>query len=197
MLLPCALTLLISSPAGDEPVATPKGAEAPSADEAKDAVVDDSVEPQEQKDAFKLFTGTWRCDGKAATELAPDVATRFTLRFRADLGRWLSVHVDEQKSKDNPHAIKADELWGFSKALGGFVQNGADSQGGFYRGTSSGWVGDRFWWTIDSAKNGKPVKLKVTFTKAEDGKSFSYERAIDPSNTGDSFRVFYDGTCKH
>lgn len=177
--------------AGDDLVATPKGAvDAPE----EQAAVDDSQAPAAQKEAFKLFTGTWRCDGKANTELAPDVATRITVTFKAD-GRWLQVKMDEQKSKQNPMATTSTEVWGHSAALGGFVRNGADNQGGFYSGRSSGWVGERFWWTTDSARGGKKVQLKDTFTKVSD-KELTLERAFDPTGTGDGLRVVFEGTCK-
>lgn len=177
--------------AGDDLVATPKGAVDAPADEP---TVDDSVTPTEQKEAFKLFSGTWRCDGKANTELAPDVPTRITIGFKSD-GRWLVVKIDEQKSKQHPRATSSTEVWGHSAALGGFVRNGADNQGGFYAGTSSGWVGDRFWWTTESARGGKKVKLKDTFTKVSD-KELTFERAFDSTGTGDGLRVVYEGTCK-
>ena len=174
-------------------VATPKG---PGEEETPaEVAVDDSTAPAEQKEQGKLFSGTWRCDGKAATELAPDVATRVTLTFKNDLGgRWLSVKIDEAKSKQNPKALTSSELWGYSSALGGWVRNGADSQGGFYAGTSTGWVGDRFWWTTDSARNGKRMKTKDTITKVSD-KELTFERAIEAAADG-QMRVIYEGTCK-
>ena len=177
--------------AGDDLVATPKGGDAAPAEEP---AVDDSAPPAEQKEAFKLFTGTWRCDGKANTELAPEVPTHVTLSFKSD-GRWLLVKIEEQKSKQNPKATTSTEVWGHSAALGGFVRNGADSQGGFYAGKSSGWVGDRFWWTTDSARGGKRVTLKDTLTKVSD-KELTLERALDTSGGGDALRVVYEGTCK-
>lgn len=177
--------------AGDDLVATPKGAtDAPS----EEPTVDDSQPPAAQKEAFKLFTGSWRCDGKANTELAPEVPTRITLAFKSD-GRWLLVKIEEQKSKQNPRATSSNEVWGHSAALGGFVRNGADNQGGFYAGVSSGWVGDRFWWNTDSARGGKKVKLKDTLTRVSD-KELTLERAFDPTGTGDGLRVVFEGTCK-
>ena len=174
-------------------VATPKDGSEPAPKE--EAFVDDSAPPPAQLEALKVFAGTWNCAGKASTELAEEVPTRVTLTFKADLGRWLNVRIEEQRSKDNPHASTSLEVWGFSKALGGLVRNGADSQGGFYSGTSTGWLADRFWWTTDSVKNGKRVKLKDTFTKKSD-RELDLERAVDMSGTGDAYRVFYEGTCK-
>ncbi len=191
LLLAVSLIAAVPAVAGDDLVATPKGAVDEAADEP---AVDDSQPPQAQKDAFKLFTGSWRCDGKAATELAPEVPTRVTVTFKSD-GRWLLVKIEEQKSKQHPHATSSTEVWGYSAALGGFVRNGADNQGGFYAGTSSGWVGERFWWSTDSARGGKKVKLKDTFTKVSD-KELTLERAFDPTGTGDGLRVVYEGTCK-
>ena len=185
--------ILAAVVASDDPIATPKGG----GDEAakEEAFVDDSAAPPEQKMAFKMFTGTWRCSGKANTELAPDVPTTVTIAFKSDLGRFLSVRIDEQKSKQNPHASSSQEIWGYSSALGGFVMNGADSQGGFYAGSSTGWIGDRFWWTTDSARSGKRVKVKNTFTKKSD-KEMVFERAVDATNSGDAMRVTFEGTCK-
>jgi hypothetical protein len=181
---------------GDDPVATPKGGgeDAPTAD----PIVDDSQPPPEQKEQLKLFTGTWRCDGKANTEIGEEVPTKITLTFSPAVGgRFIALKLEEQRSKLNPRAITSSEIWGYSAALGGFVRNGADSQGGFYTGTSTGWVGDRFWWTIDTAKNGKRVKVKDTFTRAEGGKAeLVFERAVDPKGSGDAYRVFYEGTCR-
>lgn len=174
-------------------MATPKGGaeeEAP-----PEVAVDDSTAPTEQKEQGKLFAGTWRCDGKAMTELAPDVPTRVTLSFKNDLGgRWIAVKIEEAKSKQNPKALTSSEIWGFSSAAGGWVRNGADSQGGFYSGTSAGWVGDRFWWTTDTVKNGKRAKIKDTITKVSD-KELAFERAVEASADG-QLRVVYEGTCK-
>lgn len=177
--------------AQDGLVATPRGASDAAAEEA---AVDDSQPPAAQKEAFKLFTGTWRCDGKANTELAPEVPTRVTVSFKSD-GRWLQVKMEEQKSKQNPKATSSTEVWGHSAALGGFVRNGADNQGGFYAGKSTGWVGERFWWTTDSARGGKRVQLKDTFTKVSD-KELTLERAFDPTGSGDGLRVVFEGSCK-
>jgi hypothetical protein len=191
------LALLIAAQEG--PVVTPKDAPAAAADEA---AFDDSAVPPQQADAFKAFSGTWRCDGKAQTELDTDVPTRVTIRFGADAGpRWLSVKIEEQKSAKNPKAMTSSEIWGYAQALGGFVRNGADSQGGFYSGTSSGWVGDRFWWTTSTVKNGKKAILKDTLTKQVDAKgnitALVLERAIDASGSGnEAARVVYEGTCK-
>jgi hypothetical protein len=184
--------LLIAAP-GDDLVPTSKtGEDGPKAEE----IIDDTKPPPEQAEQMKLFNGTWRCDGKAATELSPEVPTKITFSFKSDVGgRWISVKLDEQKSKQNPRAMTSSELWGYSASLGGFVRNGADSQGGFYSGTSSGWVGDRFWWTTSTSRFGKKSKLKDTFTKVSD-KELTFERAVDVTNTGDAFRVIYEGSCK-
>jgi len=180
--------------AGDDLVQSSKtGADEPKAEE----IVDDTKPPAEQVEHMKLFSGTWRCDGKANTELAPDVPTRVTISFRPELGgRWIGVKIEETKSKQNPRALTSSEIWGFSSTLGGYVRNGADSQGGFYEGTSTGWVGDRFWWTVATSRYGKKAKWKDTFTKSADGKQLGFERAVDVSGTGDQFRVIYEGSCK-
>jgi hypothetical protein len=191
--LAAPLLLSFAARAGDGPVVTPKGEEeAPRAEES----VDDSQPPAAQKEQLKLFNGTWRCDGKANTDLAEEVPTKITLAFKSDLGgRWITLKLDEQKSAKNPKAITSTEIWGHSDALGGFVMNGADSQGGFYAGSSTGWVGDRLWWTVDTVKNGKHVKVKNTYTRKSD-KELVFERALDVTGSGDAYRVFYEGTCK-
>jgi hypothetical protein len=187
-MLTLALPLLLVA---QDPVATPKG---DTQEEAPEASVDDSAPPAQQKEQGKLFAGTWRCDGKADTELAPDVPTRVTIAFKPEAGgRWIGVRIEEAKSKQNPKARVSTEVWGFSQALGGWVRNGADSQGGFYAGTSTGWVGDRFWWITETPINGKRTKLKDTLTKVSD-KELTFERAVDAG--GDTYRVVYEGTCK-
>jgi hypothetical protein len=189
-----AFALLLAAQEG--PVVTPKDAPTAAAEEA----VDDSAVPPQQAEAFKAFSGTWKCDGKAQTELDTDVATRVTIRFGNDVGpRWLTVKIEEQKSAKNPKAMTSSEIWGYLQ--NGFVRNGADSQGGFYSGTSTGWVGDRFWWTTSTVKNGKKAVLKDTLTKQVDAKgnitAFVLERAIDSSGSGsETARVVYEGTCK-
>lgn len=161
---------------------------------AAEAHFDDGAVPAQQKDQGKLFAGTWRCDGKANTELAADHPTKVTISFKVDLGpRWITVKIDEAKSKLHPRARSSQEVWGFVEALNGWVRNGADNQGGFYSGTSTGWVGDRFWWITDSVINGKRAKLKDTFTKVSD-KELTFERAIDAG--GETYRVVYEGTCR-
>jgi hypothetical protein len=173
-------------------VVTPKGVVEPTAADAAAANLDDSAPSAQQKEQGKLFSGTWRCDGKANTEIATDVPQKTTLAFKSD-GRWINVKIDEQKSKQNPKARTSMEIWGYSGALGGWVRNGADNQGGFYAGTSAGWVGDRFWWVVDSASNGARGKFKDTITKVND-KEIAFERAVDAG--GETFRVVYEGTCK-
>lgn len=183
---------VVASP-GEGPVPTPKGGdEAPPPEEA----IDDSKAPAPQIEQLKIFSGTWRCDGKANTDIAEEVPTKITLAFKSDLGgRWITLRLDEQKSKQNPHALTSTEVWGYSEALGGFVRNGADNQGGYYAGTSSGWVGDRFWWSTDTAWRGKKAKLKDTFTKVSE-KEIRFERAVDVGGNGDTARVFFEGFCK-
>jgi hypothetical protein len=187
------LLLLTAASADDLVPSTKHGGD----DEPKpEDIIDDTKPPPEQAEQMKLFSGTWRCDGKANTEFAPEVPTKITLSFRPELGgRWIAVKIEEQKSKQNPRALTSSELWGYAPALGGFVRNGADTQGGFYNGTSSGWIGDRFWWTVTTSRYGKKAKWKDTFTKVND-KELTFERAVDVSGGGDAFRVIYEGTCK-
>src|SRR6185369_5504667 len=99
----------------------PHGAE--SADSKEEVFVDDSAAPKEQTAALAIFTGTWRCDGKANTELAEEVPTKITLTFSTPLKRWITVKLEEQPSKQNPHAMTSQEVWGWSQVLGGLVRN--------------------------------------------------------------------------
>lgn len=165
------------------------------ADAPAEVALDDSVVPPEQKVQAKLFAGTWRCEGKAMTDYSPEVQTRVTLSFKSELGgRFIGVKIEEAKSKQNPTALTSTELWGYSGALGGWVRNGADTQGGFYAGTSAGFIGDRFWWTTQTVRNGKRAISKDTITKVSD-KAIAFERAIEAAADG-GMRVVYEGTCK-
>ena len=109
-------------------------------------------------------------------------------------GRWLLVKTEESKSKDNPKPTVSQQVWGWSREQTGLVQNGADNHGGFYAGTSTGWVGERLSWVTDAARGAKRAKLKQSFTKQ--GKDLALEIALDPSGSGDAYRVTFEGLCK-
>jgi hypothetical protein len=162
--------------------------------DAQEASVDDDTPPPEQA-ALDAFVGTWKCKGKAQTERAPEADVTITLTVKKDLGgRWLSVKSEESKSKDNPNPTISTQIWGWSRERTGLVQNGADNRGGFYEGNSTGWVGDRFVWITDAARNARRAKLRQSFTKQ--GKDLALEITVDPSGSGDAFRGYFEGVCK-
>jgi len=87
--------------------------------------------------------------------------------------------------------IATSELWGWSRAKGGLVRNGATTQGGFLSSTSMGWVGERFAWSGEGAQRGKPAKEKLAFEKRSDK-----ELAVELSLGIDELHVAFEGTCK-
>jgi hypothetical protein len=158
------------------------------------AMVDDDTPPPEQA-VLDAFVGTWKCKGKAQTDRSPEADVTITITVKKDLGgRWLSVKTEENKSKDNPTPTLSQQVWGWSRERNALVQNGADNHGGFYDGTSTGWVGDRFVWITDAARNAKRAKLRQSFTKA--GKDLALEITVDPTGSGDAYRGYFEGTCK-
>jgi hypothetical protein len=184
------MTFAVSARAQDGLVATDKsGDDAPAS-----ASVDDDTPPPEQA-VLDAFVGTWKCKGKAQTERNPEADVTITLTVKKDLGgRWLAVKTEESKSKDNPSPTVSTQVWGWSRERGQLVQNGADNHGGFYDGSSTGWVGDRFVWITDAARNAKRAKLRESFSK--EGKDLHLELTIDPSGSGDAYRGYFDGVCK-
>ena len=169
-------------------VATPKGDDGDFAE----ATVDDRVAPAEQEDALKLFVGSWRCTGTSSTDYGADAPTSLTITGKKDLaGRWLTVKTELTPKAKGAKTIATSEVWGYSRAAGSLVRNGASSEGGFIASTSAGWTGERFSWTGTSAQSGKNAREKFAVEKKSD-KEISVELSLGV----EELRVVFDGTCK-
>jgi hypothetical protein len=174
--------------ADDGLVATPKDG----SDVVADTGVDDSVPPVEQEDALKDFVGTWRCTGTANSELGAELPATFTLTAKKDLGgRWLVVRSELQVKAKGRKPVVAHEVWGWSRAKGGLVRNGATSLGSFVASTSGGWVGERFGWTGEGAERGRPAKEKLAFARKS-----PKELAVEVSLGTDELHVVFEGACR-
>ncbi len=174
--------------AQDGPVVTPKDGSGDAADDG----ADDAIAPTEQDEALKGFVGTWKCTGTSSTEFGADVPTTLSIAVKKDLGnRWLAVRTELVAKAKGSKPIVSNEVWGWSRARGGLVRNGATSLGGFLQSPSTGWVGDRFAWSGESAQRGKTAKEKFAFEKKSDK-----ELAVELSLGVDELHVVFEGTCR-
>jgi hypothetical protein len=189
LLLGCSLALLPAAAFAQEgPVVTPKDG----SEEAVDDGVDDAIPPPEQAEALKVFLGSWKCAGTSSTEHGADVPTTLSLSVKKDLGdRWLAVRTELALRTKGSKTITSSELWGWSRARGGLVRNGATSAGGFLSSTSPGWVGDRFAWSGESAQRGRTAKEKLAFARTSDR-----ELTVELSLGVDELHVVFEGTCR-
>jgi hypothetical protein len=183
-----AFAIVSPARAQDGPVVTPKDGSGDAADDG----VDDAAAPPEQDEALKGFVGTWKCTGTSSTEFGADVPTTLSIAVKKDLGnRWLTVHTELVAKAKGAKPIASSELWGWSRAKGGLVRSGATSLGGFLQSTSTGWVGERFAWSGESAQRGKTAKEKLAFEKKSEK-----EIAVELSLGTDELHVLFEGTCR-
>jgi hypothetical protein len=123
---------------------------------------------------------------------APIPPTSLTITGKKDLaGRWLTVKTELVPKAKGAKTIATSEVWGYSRAAGTLVRNGASSEGGFIASTSAGWTGERFAWAGTSAQSGKNAKEKFAVEKKSDK-----EIAVELSLGVEELRVVFDGTCK-
>lgn len=183
-----AAVVAVPAFAQDGPVVTPKDGSGDVADNG----VDDGAAPAEQDEALKVFVGSWKCTGTSSTEFGAEVPTTLSFAVKKDLGnRWLAVRSEMVAKAKGSKPIASSEVWGWSRAKGGLVRNGATSLGGFLQSTSTGWVGERFSWTGESAQRGKTAREKLAFEKKSDK-----ELAVELSLGVDELHVVFEGTCR-
>jgi hypothetical protein len=174
--------------ADDGLVATPKDG----SDAVVDDAIDDSIPPPEQDDALKGLIGAWRCSGTSSTEFGADAPSTFTVTVKKDIGgRWYAARTELVVKAKGAKPITSQEVWGWSRAKGGLVRNGATSLGGFLQSTSTGWVGERFAWSGESAQRGRPAKEKLAFERTGPA-----ELAVEVSIGTDELHVVFEGACR-
>lgn len=80
-------------------------------------------------------------------------------------GRWITSHMQELPTADNPHPLTARYMWGSDAGTGGFTADWFDSNGGRGQQRSTGWSGDTFVFEGTITMNGATVPLRDTFTR--------------------------------
>jgi hypothetical protein len=183
-----AAVIALPAAAQDGLVATDKGG----AEAEAEVIIDDRASPPEQEELFSRFAATWRCTGTSSTEFGAEVPTTLTISGKKDLGgRWLVVKTELVPKAKGAKGTSWLETWGYSRAAGALVRQGASSDGGLVQSTSTGWGGEFFNWVGTSAQHGKAVKEKLSFEKKSDK-----ELAVLLSMGADELRVIFEGTCK-
>jgi len=143
----------------------------------------------------KYFVGKWTCTGtQAATPMGPEHTYKSKGDFKFDLGGyWLTWHVDQDKSKENPMPTSAAGSSTYDAASKKFVRSDFMSGGLWDTMSSPGWEGDVFAFTGDQMMMGKKVPIKHTITK----KSETEWTSVFEMGTPDGKMMkFIDETCK-
>lgn len=197
-----AFTLLVTGSVGVAAAAPPAAAPAAAAPApaavpapAPVAAPTPPSKPAPESDAFKMFAGTWTCEGTANLGPEKTVKIKANAKVKNELGGfWQSFVYTEKKSKDYPAAITAMGTWGWDAVSKKFVRGEFQSSGGYVTGTSAGWVGDTFTWDLEVSNFMGKIKAKHIFTKKSD-KEFVHK--IDASLPGPPAPVtLFEVTCK-
>jgi hypothetical protein len=183
-----------AAPAAAAPAAVPAPAAGP-APAPVAAPTPPPSKPAPESDAFKMFAGTWACEGTA--NLGPEKTAKIkaNVKVKNELGGfWQSFVYTEKKTKDYPVAITAMGTWGWDAISKKFVRAEFQSSGGYVTGTSAGWVGDTFTWDLEVSNFMGKIKAKHIFTKKSD-KEFVHK--IDAILPGPPAPVtLFEVTCK-
>ncbi len=123
--------------------------------------------PAPEMSQVAYFEGTWACTGKAfASPMGPEHATEATVHSSPDLGGfWHVMHYDEKKTSANPTPIHVAMYLGYDAGAKAFVLVGADSFGGSYSETGTGWTGETFVLEGPAGGMGPNTRARDTFTK--------------------------------
>ena len=156
------------APSTPPPVPAPPPAPAPP---APPAAAPDSKppipKPAPELEAFKVFLGRWRCDGKMfASPLAQTehgVTGTAEGKPEAD-GFWQSFAYEEKKTKEHP-GLKLKGFWGFDQGVKRFVRNAVGNHGEWDSGSSTGWEGNKLVWTGELSSQYGRIPYRHTFTK--------------------------------
>jgi hypothetical protein len=126
--------------------------------------------PAPELEAFKVFLGRWRCDGKMfASPLAlteHGVTGTAEGKPEAD-GFWQSFTYEEKKTKEHP-GLKLKGLWGFDQGVKRFVRAAVGNHGEWDTGSSTGWEGNKLVWTGELSSQFGRIPYRHTFTTKAD-----------------------------
>src|SRR5205085_11447364 len=114
--------------------------------------------------------------------------------FKWGLGNyWLTWHVDQEKSKDNPMPVSTAGGSTYDPATKKFVRSDMMSGGMWSTMSSPGWEGDVLTFTGEQSMMGKKVPVKHTLTKKGDSE---YTSVFVMGTLDGKMMKFIDETCK-
>lgn len=151
--------------------------------------------PAPQLQQLKFFAGTWTCDGKGfASPFAPaEHPIKATAKVKWDLNNfWQTFVYEEKKTKEHPHPAKVAGTWGWDSGGKRFVRADADTMGGWFSPTSTGWAGEQFVWVGDLSISAGMLPARHTFTKTGD-KGFVHAFALNVNGVN---TPIFEVTCK-
>lgn len=150
--------------------------------------------PAPEMAQLKFFVGNWRCNGKAeASPFGPAHGSKTTTRGKIDLdGFWLTVSVDEQKSKESPMPIHGRFASTYDGAGKKFVGLWYDNFGAWELMTSPGFEGDTITFSGDAMMGGQKIPAKDAFTRKGD-KEMVHTGEMEMQG---KWMKLYEETCK-
>jgi hypothetical protein len=165
----------LPAPAPPAPAKAPAAAPAPAAAAAPPAAAAKPVAPPPPKpapelDAFKLFLGKWKCEGKAMASpmTGPEHAVKASAEGKLEVDNfWQSFSYEEKKSKDHP-GLKVKGLWGCDQGSKRFVRAAIGNHGEWDTASAPGWEGDKLIWTCELSGPMGLIPFHHTFTKKSD-----------------------------
>jgi hypothetical protein len=117
--------------------------------------------PPKEMAQLKSYEGSWVCHGGT-----PAHKSTTSVNIHPDLdGMWLSGHIEEAASKENPHGFKGILHMNYDKVAKNYLMLWVDNFGGWSSQTSSGWDGDKMVWLGSGSMAGKKVDARDTFAK--------------------------------
>jgi hypothetical protein len=147
--------------------------------------------PAAQVDQLKFFAGNWSCEGKGFAPTEHPI--KANVKVKSDLNNfWQTFVYEEKKTRENPGAAKVAGMWGWDAGGKRFVRADADSMGGWFSPTSTGWAGDQFVWVGDMSSPAGMLPARHTFSKKSD-KEFVH--ALELNIQGKNTPIF-EVTCK-
>jgi uncharacterized protein DUF1579 len=150
--------------------------------------------PAPEMKQLDFFLGTWKCDGKMlANPMGPEHAMKTTATGKTDLdGFWVSVRVEEKKTKDSPMPIKGNFQMTYDAAGKKFQAVWVDNFGGWGPATSTGWEGDKMTFTGEMFGGGQKMGSRDSFTKKSDKEMVH----VGEMQMGGKWSTMMEETCK-